>query len=204
MERVLSEGFTGKFKHRNRSLFAMGISTGFRISELLALEMRAVMHRKYPKQYVKIERRHTKGKTQGRTQQLQRFARKALQPWIDQRLDRTDLADLLDEPVFISRETDPRTGQIKPITPQHAGHILNEAFNRCNVTDSVGTHSMRKTFAHKVYKDAVAKFKRDEILLEPLRVCQQQLGHKTIQSTLSYLSFIGVDVDPELFDFSFY
>lgn len=200
----MREGFTGQFKHRNRSLFALGVSTGFRISELLALQMRDVMHRKYPRQYVKVPRRHTKGKTQGRTQQLQPFAQHSLQPWIDQRLQDEELATLLDQPVFISRERDTRTGQIKAITPQHAGHILRTAFNRCNITDSVSTHSMRKTFAKKIYQDALQKFKDDKIMIEPLRVVQQQLGHKTINSTLSYLSFFGVDVDPDLFNFPAY
>lgn len=203
VKRVLAEGFTGKFKHRNRSLFAIGISTGFRTCELLALVMRDVMHRKYPRQYVKVNRKHTKGKTQGRTQQLHPFAQEALQPWIDQRLADTDLADLLDQPVFISRERDTRTRQIKPISSNMAGKILAEAFNQANVTDSVSTHSMRKTFAKKIYYDAMNKFKQDQIMMEPLRVCQQQLGHKAIQSTLSYLSFIGIDVDPDLFNYSF-
>lgn len=202
VSQLLAEGFTGQYKHRNRSFFAIGVSTGFRVSELLALTMRDVMHRKYPRKYVKIPKRYTKGKTQGRTQQLQPFAQKALQPWIDIRLEESELAELLDQPVFISREKNTRTGTIKTITPQHAGHILNKAFARCDITDSVSTHSMRKTFAKKIYQDAVTKFKNDQILMEPLRVCQQQLGHKTIQSTLSYLSFIGVDVDPDLFNYS--
>lgn len=200
---ILQEGFTGNYEHRNRSLFATGLSTGFRISELLALEMRDIMHRKYPKSYVKIPKRLTKGKTQGRTQRLQSFARQALQPWIDERLEGTELADLLDEPVFLSREKDTRTRVIKPITPQHAGAILNQAFERCEIPGPVSTHSMRKTFAQKIYYDAVKKFRAGEIMIDPLRVCQQQLGHKTIQSTLSYLSFIGVDVDPDLFNYSF-
>lgn len=203
IDTILADGFTGSFEHRNRSFFAMGISTGFRTSELLALSMRDVMHRKYPRQYVKINRRHTKGKTQGRTQRLHTFAQEALQPWIDKRLEDTELASLLDEPAFISRERDTRTRTIKPISSNMAGKILSAAFERCNITDSVSTHSMRKTFAKKIYYDAVNKFKNDQIMMEPLRVCQQQLGHKTIQSTLSYLSFIGVDVDPDLFNYSF-
>jgi len=202
VNKVLAEGFTGQFKHRNQSFFALGISTGFRTAELLALLMRDVMHRKYPREFVKIRRKHTKGKAQGRTQRVYPFAQDALQPWIDERLDDTDLADLLDQPVFISRERDTRTGQIQPITTQHASHILASAFNRCDITGSVSTHSMRKTFAKKAYEDAVRKFKNDEILMEPLRVVQKQLGHKTIQSTLNYLSFIGSDADPDLFQFT--
>ena len=201
VEQLLTKGFTGQFKHRNRSFFALGVSTGFRAGELLSLLMRDVMKRKYPRKYVKVRRKNTKGKTQGRTQVIHTFAQQALQPWIDQRLDGTSLADLLDQPVFISRETDTRTGQIKPITIHMAGMMLNQAFSRCGIEGNVSTHSMRKTFAEKVYYDAVKKFKSGQILKEPMRVVQDQLGHKSIASTEKYLSFIGSDTDPDLFDF---
>lgn len=199
--RLLRNGFTGHFKHRNRSMFAIGLSTGFRISELLSLEMRQVMHRKYPKDYIKIDRRNVKGRTQGRTQRLHQVGKDALQPWIDERLDNTELATLLDQPVFISREKDTRTRNIKPITREHASYILNQAYNRCNITGSVSTHSMRKTFAKKIYEDAVKKFKAGQIFKPPINVTKDQLGQRSVQSTESYLSFLNMDSDPSLFTF---
>lgn len=203
VQQLLQEGFKGYYKTRNKALFALGISTGFRAGEMLALQMRQVMHRKNVRKYVKLQKHQAKGQTQGRTMKVYPFAQAALQAWIDQRLQaEPDLPTLLDQPVFISREKDTRTGEAKPITITQCWQILDQAFRRCDIVDNVGTHSMRKTFAQKAYQDAVKKFKADKIVMEPLRVVQKQLGHKTIQSTLSYLSFIGSDVEPSLFDFT--
>lgn len=201
VRRVLEEGFTGQFNHRNRSFFAIGVSTGFRASELLSLNMRDVMLRKYPKDYIKIPRRATKGAGTGRTMKLHKFAKDALQPWLDERLEETETQDLLDEPVFLSREKDTRTRQIRRITMQHSNIMLKKAFHRVGVYDSVSTHSLRKTFAKKAYEDAVRRFREGTVMIEPLMVVQKQLGHNMIQSTLSYLSFIGSDTDPKLFEF---
>ncbi|PAU95386.1 hypothetical protein CK503_04105 [Aliifodinibius salipaludis] len=201
VQQMLNKGFTGNYHHRNRSLFAIGISTGFRASELLALQMRDVMHRKYPKDWIALERRHTKGKTQGRTNRLMEFAKKALQPWIDARLATTELAELLDEPLFISREVDTRTRQIQSISLRRAGMILADAYQRCGITGSVSTHSMRKTFAKKAYQDAIEKFQTGKLMKEPIFVVKDQLGHMHIQTTLRYLSFLGSELSEDVFSY---
>lgn len=201
VQRLLDGGFTGRYRHRDRSLFAIGVSTGFRAGELLALTMRDVMHRKYPREWVTLERRHTKGKTQGRTNRLLGFARKVLQPWIDARLAQTTLSELLDEPVFISREVDTRTGGIQPISLRRAGMILSEAYTRCEITGAVSTHSMRKTFARIAYRDAIEKFQTGQSMKQPIFVVRDLLGHKYVQTTLAYLSFMGSEISEESFAF---
>lgn len=201
VEQMLNKGFTGKYHHRDRCLFAIGISTGFRVSELLALQMRDVMHRKYPKDWIALKRRHTKGKTQGRTNQLAGFAKQTLQPWIDARLADTILSELLDQPVFISREVDTRTRQIQPISLRRAGMILADAYQRCGITGSVSTHSMRKTCAQKTYEDAIEKFQAGETMKEPIFVVRDLLGHKHIETTLKYLSFLGSELSEDVFSY---
>lgn len=118
--KLLDEGFKGTYANRDKALFAVGVSTGFRISELLSLNMRDVMHRVNVKDYIKVDRRHTKGKLRGRKQKLQTFAKEALQDWVDERLEETETAQLLDELCFQSRERDTRTGKRKSITADHA------------------------------------------------------------------------------------
>lgn len=201
VQKLLDGGFTGTYHHRDRALFAIGISTGFRVSELLALQMRDVMHRKYPREWITVKRRHTKGKTQGRTNRLMGFAQQVLQPWIDVRLADNELAALLDEPVFISREVDTRTGQIQPISLRRAGMILAEAYRRCEITGSVSTHSMRKTFAKKAYQDAIEKFQSGKIMKEPIFVVRDLLGHRHVQTTLAYLSFLGSELSEDVFSY---
>jgi len=205
IERLLQYGFEGVYANRNKTFFAIGISTGFRASELLSLSMRDIMHRKYVKNYIKVTRQHTKGKTIGRTLKLHQFAKDVTQKWIYERLEeKIPLPILLNQPVFISREHDTKTHLIKPITVTQSWYIMKDAFELCNVVDNVSTHSMRKTFAKKVYYDAVRQFKNGQSMMDPIRVVQNQLGHKLIQSTLSYLSFIGSETDPELFRFKSY
>jgi integrase len=53
------------------------------------------------------------------------------------------------------------------------------------LTGKIGTHSMRKTFASKVYEQLNGRLER----------VQKALGHKNINSTVAYLSFREEDID---------
>jgi integrase len=54
-----------------------------------------------------------------------------------------------------------------------------EAYKSNELTGKLGTHAMRKTFANRMY-DKLGK---------DLVKCQRALGHRNINSTVSYLSF---------------
>jgi site-specific recombinase XerD len=88
-------------------------------------------------------------------------------------------AGLTDGPLFPSRKGG------RAISRVHAWEILQEAYDANNLTGQLGTHAMRKTFANRVYE----KLGRD------LVKTQRALGHKNINSTVSYLSFAEADVD---------
>lgn len=220
IDRMLARGFTGQWKRRNKALFAVGISCGFRCKELLALTMRDVMHRRHPKDYITAKRQTVKKKSQGYTNKVQQFAKKPLKEWIDQRIyinesardGDLDLPALLDEPFMLTRSRRQRKRRTmegsdldnKALTVRQVNNILDQAFDRCDITGPVSSHSMRKTFAKKKYVDAVRKFRSGESHIEPLRIVQKALGHKDINATLSYLSFMGLETDPSLFDFNPY
>ena len=53
------------------------------------------------------------------------------------------------------------------------------------LTDTLGTHAMRKTFAKRVY----------EGLHHDLVKTQRAMGHRNVNSTVSYLSFREADID---------
>jgi integrase len=159
---------------RDRALFVLGLKTGFRVSELLSLKVRDVMRYGAVLDAVSVERKHMKRKISGRTVRLNNDAKSAISELIQtDRLEETDY-------LFKSRK-----GKNRPITRVQAWRIIKESANALELTGKIGTHSMRKTFASKVY----------DILGKDLVKTQKALGHKSINSTVSYLSFRQEEID---------
>lgn len=150
---------------RDKALFQLGISTGFRISELLSITVKDCLQFGIVRDRLTVTRRHMKGNISGRSVALNAKAKQAL----------TDLN---------LGSYDPNS-RLFPFTRQHAHRILKEAFRAAKVPGQVSTHSMRKTFAKKVY----------ERLDKDLVKTQKALGHVSINSTVSYLSFDQSDID---------
>jgi integrase len=184
----VSRSFSGVFAARNQALFIVGLRTGFRISELLSLTMGEVLAHGKILEHVTVRRKHMKGgkagKSSGRTVPLHPEARAALSVWLEilgKRL-KGDLDPAI--PVFCSRVKDATTGLRRAVSREQAWKILHEAFEACELSGKLGTHSLRKTFANRVY----------EWLNRDLLKTQHALGHKSITSTTAYLSFREEDV----------
>ena len=73
----------------------------------------------------------------------------------------------------------------RPISNVQAWRILHEAVITNELTGKVGTHAMRKTFANRVYHQ----------LNHDLVKTQRAMGHKNINSTVAYLSFVEDEID---------
>lgn len=201
---MINKGFAGKEHLRNRAMFCFGIATGYRIQEILHHKVRDVVVKKKVKEYVEIPKRFRKAKVSGQTKKLVSFARKALQSHIDNEFKRAGAqvyGEIFDQYLFPSRKVDPKTGIYKPISVTWAWEIFDKAYRRCNIEGAVSTHSMRKTFAQKMYKKAVEEFREGRSDIQPLRIVQKHLGHVNIDSTLKYLSFLTLDLDEEQFQF---
>jgi integrase len=108
-----------------------------------------------------------KGKGEGRTSGLNPEARTALQAWITE-------AQLTSGPLFPSQKR-----PSEAIDRRQAWRILDKAYDANSLRGKLGTHAMRKTFAGKAYA----------LLDHDLVNTQRALGHKNINSTVSYLSF---------------
>jgi site-specific recombinase XerD len=159
--------FRGKYALRDRALFVTGVKTGLRVSELLSLRVKDVADR------VSVAKRNTKGSLEGRSVVLHPAAREAIDAWVS-------AAGLSPEDaLFRSREGS------GAISRNMAYKVLKGAFARAGVEGKTGTHSMRKTFASKVY----AALGRDLVKVKAA------LGHRDINSTVSYLSFETSEVD---------
>lgn len=62
--------------------------------------------------------------------------------------------------------------------------IIRFAVRDLGITSKCGTHSMRKTFAARIYQNLLDKGNADA-----LRILQAGLGHENINNTIKYLSF---------------
>ena len=175
---VVAKSFGGKFADRDQALFLLGVKSGFRISELLSLRLADVLQAGRLVDRVTVQRRNMKKKTEGRTVLLHPDAKVALAEWVCQLKADGYMTD--DSFVFQSRK-----GQNRPINRQQAWNILREAYQTNELGGKLGTHSMRKTFADRVYD----RLDRD------LVKTQRALGHRNINSTVSYLSFREEDID---------
>jgi integrase len=182
--KLISQSFSGTFAKRNKALFVVGVRSGFRISERLALCVGDVQQHGKIVDHVTVARRHMKKKTEGRTVPLHPEARAALSVWLE--VLQKMLKGHLDPqtPVFCSRVRDQETGLRRPISREQAWRILKEAFTANELTGKLGTHAMRKTFANRMY----------DKLGHDLVKTQRALGHKNINSTVAYLSFREEDI----------
>jgi|tagenome__1003787_1003787.scaffolds.fasta_scaffold20989892_16 integrase len=150
---------------RDYILFLLGINTGLRVSDLLNLKIKDVKKKK--KVVVK------EGKTEKpRTIHLNNIYH-----------DVNDYIKILggSEWLFPSRKGD------KPISRIQAYRQLNKAARMVDITDGIGTHTMRKTFGYWYYKET-----RDIASL------QRILNHSHPEITLRYIGITDEEIENSL------
>lgn len=165
---------------RHKTLLTLGFCTGYRISELLSLKISDVSTGGAIHSHVTVKAAHTKTKTT-RSVMLNSDAKKALTLLFDW-LKSKGLTDAT-TPLFLSQK---RTinGTLKAISRQQAHDILKTLFAKIGEFGNVSTHTLRKTFAARIWEAT-----------KQLPLVQIALGHKSINSTVSYLDFGNDDVD---------
>jgi integrase len=174
---LVSRSFGGTYVARDRALFLLGIKTGFRIAELLSLRVGDVLQHDRLVDQLTVRRAHMKRQREGRTVPLHPDAKAALAAWLMALRQRTRMTP--QTYVFQSRK-----GGNRPISPVQAWRILREAYATNGLTGKVATHSMRKTFANKVYQ---------QLGYDLIRT-KRALGHTHISNTERYLSFAEADI----------
>lgn len=129
-----------------------------------------------------MARKSTKGRTEGRSVPLHPDAVLAIFALVREICELSAENPSVDTPLFISHKT--KNGELKAISRVQAWRTLTMAYGKAGLTGKLGTHTMRKTFADRVYK----RLDRDLVRT------QHALGHRSIQSTADYLSFEESDV----------
>ena len=145
---------------RDYILFLIGINTGLRISDLLALKREQIirLNKKKRKEFLIREGKTKKERMINITSIFKEVYMYA--------------STLESEYLFPSRKGD------KAISPIQAYRQLNKAGEFAGV-DSIGTHTMRKTFGYHFYKQT-----------KDIAMLQDILNHSTPKITLRY---IGID-----------
>ena len=169
--RRVSGCFTGTYEVRNRGLFMLGVSTGGRISELLSLRVGDVYQNRSAVSDLLFSKSIVKGKENSRAVPVNRDGRRAIDALMNwHRRHYRSIASK--RPLFPSRH---KSGTV-PMHRQTAHAILKTAFIEAGLNGHLATHSLRKSFAQRLYD------KTGDIYL-----VQELLGHRNISTTQKYL-----------------
>lgn len=142
---AVSQHFDGEFEVRNRSLFMLGVSLGGRISELLALKIGDVYQNGQAVSDLLFQKDIVKGKETARMIPVNEDGRQAISDLISWHKERYGDLDPL-RPLFPSRKFG------NALSRSQAHRILEEAFQAAGLNGKLATHSMRKSFAQRLWK----------------------------------------------------
>lgn len=170
----LTKHFDGKYATRNKSLLIIGISTGGRISELLSLKLGDVFQNGRPVDILHFKRDVVKGKESARSVPVNSDGTRAITElvnWHNEKFGSFDAS----RPCFPSQQ-----GGLS-LTRQRAHDILKDVFKRAGLNGNLATHSLRKSYAQRLYA-----------ITGNIYVISEMLGHSSVDTTRAYL---GVDVE---------
>ena len=155
---------------RDYLLFVLGINSGLRVSDLLALKVSDVMDGSGKiKDRISMREKKT-GKSKDFP--IGKNARKAIQEYMATVEPENDLS------LFQSKKGD------GAITRVQAYRILNEAARTVGIKEKIGTHTLRKTFGYHAYK---AGYDLSQI--------QKLLNHSSPGVTLRYIGITQEQLD---------
>ena len=149
----------------------IGVSTGGRISELLSLTIGDVYQNRAPVTDLLFDRSIVKGGEVSRAVPVNKDGRQAIDDlitWHREQYGNTED----NRPLFPSRH---KSGTV-PLHRQTAHQMLKKAFISAGLNGKLATHSLRKSFAQRVYEQS-----NDIYLVKEL------LGHRNVSTTQQYL-----------------
>lgn len=164
MKKILKAGSL-----RDYCLFVMGINSGLRISDLLALKISDVVENTKIKDRISLREKKT-GKILDFP--ISASSAKAIKEYLDTRDYNTE------EYLFVSRKGH------KPISNVQAWRILSGAAESVGINEPIGTHSLRKTFGYWAFKGGA-----------DITRIQKLLNHSSPGITLAYIGITRDELD---------
>ena len=169
--RLVSACFDGTYEIRNRALFMIGVSTGGRISELLSLTIGDVWQNGTAVSDLLFDKSIVKGGEVSRAVPVNIDGRQAIDALIG--WHREKYATIApSRPLFPSRN---KNGTVA-MNRQTAHEMLKKAFMDAGLNGKLATHSLRKSFAQRLYEES-----------SDIYLVQELLGHKSVATTQKYL-----------------
>ena len=169
--RLVSACFDGTFEVRNRGLFMLGVSTGGRISELLSLQIRDVYQNGKSVTDLLFDKNIVKGGEVSRAVPVNVDGREAIETLIDWHREKYKTI-ASSRPLFPSRN---KSGSVA-MNRQTAHEMLKKAFETAGLNGKLATHSLRKSFAQRVYEES-----------GDIYLVQELLGHRNVSTTQKYI-----------------
>ena len=173
----VSAAFSGTYEIRNRGLFWLGISSGGRISELLGLKIGDVWQKGRAVSDLLFDKSIVKGGEVSRAVPINFDGQQAIRDlisWHQSRYKSVSGGRVL----FPSRQGAQQGVEVS-MTRQLAHVVLKAAFETSGLNGKLATHSLRKTYAQRLYAETGDIF-----------CVKEMLGHKNVVTTQAYL---GVD-----------
>lgn len=168
---LVSACFDGTYAIRNRGLFMLGVSTGGRISELLSLQIGDVYQNQKPVSDLLYDKSIVKGGEVSRAVPVNTDGMRAISDliaWHREQYRSTKPS----RPLFPSRNGNGK----QRMTRRAAHNVLKAAFIAAGLNGHLATHSLRKSFAQRLYEQTGDVF-----------IVQEMLGHRSISTTQKYL-----------------
>ena len=149
----------------------LGVSVGGRISELIALKVNDVWQNDKPVADLLFDRKIVKGGEVSRAVPVNIDGRQAIEALIAWHVGLYGDVEPT-RPLFPSRK-----GQGLQAMSRIAAHnALKEAFETAGLNGKLGTHSLRKSYAQRLYEQT-----------NDIYAVQEMLGHKSVVTTQRYL-----------------
>lgn len=171
---LISDCFDGRYAIRDRSLLIIGFSTGGRISELLNLTLGDVYQNGKPVETLHFNKQVVKGKESSRSIPVNSDGVRAISELIDWHREKFGRIDT-SRPCFPSQQSG------LPLTRQRAHQILKDVFLKAGLNGNLATHSLRKSYAQRLYS-----------ITGDIYLISEMLGHRDVNTTRAYL---GVDIE---------
>ncbi|KOS67183.1 integrase [Lysinibacillus contaminans] len=152
---------------RDYILFLIGINTGLRVGDLLKLKVKDVKRKKK----LKVK--------EGKTDKFREINLSNIYEEVQSYIDTVE-----SEWLFPSRKGD------KAISSVQAYRTLNKASAMVDITEGIGTHTLRKTFGYWYYKQTKDIYKLQAIL-----------NHSSIDITKRYIGITQEEINESLNDF---
>jgi len=166
---LVAQQFDGTFATRNRALFMLGVSVGGRISELLALTIGDVWQNGQPVRDLLFQKKVVKGQERSRMVPVNSDGRRAITDLIEWHRRRYGTLAKT-RPLFPSRKAGARLSRIG------AHKALAQAFHKAGLNGKLASHSLRKSFAQRIYD-----------VTGDIYAVREVLGHSSVETTKDYL-----------------